>query len=94
MQERIGELAVSLHSGIGIGGGAGGVAIILGVGLGVPLGAPEVVSLLAAGWAGGLYALSRSIYRAVARKKRNDLQQLSDRIAEIAADSARDRLDS
>jgi serine/threonine protein kinase len=93
VQERLGELAVSLHSAIGIGGGVGGVAIILGVGLGVPLGAPEIVSLLAAGWAGGLYALSRSIFRTVARKKRNDLEELSDRIAEIAADSARDRLE-
>ena len=52
-----------------------------------------MAGLATAGWAGGLYALSRSIYRAVARKKRADLQQLSDRIAEIAAESTRDRRD-
>ncbi len=89
VQERIGELASSIHGGIMGGGALGGVAIILGVGLGVPLGAPEVVTLFAAGWAGGMIALSRSIFRAVARRKRVDLERLSDRIAEIAADSAR-----
>jgi len=94
VQERIGELAVGLHGGILLGGGIGGVAIILGVGLAVPVGAPEMVSLLAAGWAGGMWALSRSIFRAVTRNKRTDLQELSDRIADIVAESAQDRLDS
>jgi serine/threonine protein kinase len=93
VQERLGELAVTLYSGILIGGGVGGVATILGVGLGVPIGHPGVVSLFAAGWAGGFYALTRAIYRAVARTKRADLGRLSDRIAEIAAESTRDRLE-
>ncbi len=94
VQERIGELATSIHGGVMGGGALGGVAIILGVGLGVPLGAPEVVSLLAAGWAGGMITLSRSIFRAVARRKRFDLERLSDRIADIAADTARGVVES
>ncbi len=90
VQERLGELASSIHGGIMGGGGAGGIAIILGVGLGMPLGTPEVVSLFAAGWAGGLWALSRSIFRAVARRKQTDLVKLADRVAELAVESARD----
>jgi hypothetical protein len=93
VQERIGELAVGLHGGIVLGGGVGGVAIILGVGLAVPVGAPEIVSLLAAGWAGGMWALSRSIFRAVTRNKRKDLVKLSDRIADVVAEYARDGKD-
>jgi hypothetical protein len=92
VQERLGELAVTLYTSILIGGGVGGVATILGVGLGVPIGDPGVVSLFAAGWAGGFYALTRAIYRAVARTKRTDLARLADRVAEIAAESTRDRL--
>jgi serine/threonine protein kinase len=93
VQERLGELAVTLYSSILIGGGVGGVATILGVGLGVPIGDPGILSLFAAGWAGGFYALTRAIYRAVVRNKRTDLARLGDRIAEIAAESTRDRLD-
>ncbi len=93
VQERLGELATSIHGGIMGGGALGGVAIILGVGLGVPLGPPEIVSLLAAGWAGGMWQLSRAIFGGVSRKKRSDLQELADRIAEVAAESSRDRLD-
>ena len=92
IQERLGELAVSLHSSILVGGGVGGVATILGIGLGW-LGYGLESGLLSAVWFGGMYALSRSIFRAVSRKKRSDLEQLSDRIAEIAAESARGRLD-
>jgi hypothetical protein len=88
VQERLGELAGAIHGGIWGGGAGGGIAIILGVGLGVPLGPPEVVGVLAAGWAGGMWALSRSIFRAVARKKREDLDQLSIRIADIVAESS------
>ena len=52
-----------------------------------------VAGLATAGWAGGMYVLSRKIFSYISRKKRIDLQQLSDRIAEIAAESTRDRLD-
>jgi hypothetical protein len=90
LQERLGEMATAIHGGIMGGGGAGGVAVILGVGLGVPLGPPEVVGLLALGWAGGLWALTRSIFRAVARKKRTDLEQLGERLMDIVAEPTQD----
>ncbi len=92
VQERLGELAGSLFGGIMGGGGGGGLGMILGIGLGALGGGPEV-GLLAAGWVGGMYALARTIYRAVSRKRRAELQGLSDRLAAIAAASARDRLD-
>ncbi len=92
VQERLGELAVTLYSSILIGGGIGGIATILGIGIGW-LGHGLEAGLLSAVWLPGMYALTRSIFRAVSRKKRSDLEQLSDRIAEIAADSIRDRLD-
>ena len=91
VQERLGELAwTTFPTTWGI--GAGGIAILLS------LGGPEfgwaAAGLLSAGWTGGMYVLSRKIFRYISRKKRTDLQQLSDRIAEIAAESAQDRLDS
>ena len=92
IQERVGELAVALYSGILVGGGVGGVATILGIGLGW-LGAGLESGLLSAAWLPGMYALTRSIFRAVSGKKRTELEGLSDRLAEIAAESTRDRLD-
>ncbi|UCG88571.1 MAG: serine/threonine protein kinase [Gemmatimonadota bacterium] len=92
VQERLGELAGSLFGGIMGGGGGGGLGMILGIGIGALGGGPEV-GLLAAAWVGGLYALTRTIYRAVSRKRRAELEGLSDRLAGIAAASARDHLD-
>jgi hypothetical protein len=92
LQERLGELAVTLYSSILVGGGIGGVATILGMGLGW-LGAGLESVLLSVAWFPGMYALTRSIFRAVSRNKRTDLEELSNHIAEIAAESARDRLD-
>ncbi|NIM47967.1 MAG: protein kinase [Gemmatimonadales bacterium] len=90
VQERLGELAGSLFGGLMGGGGGGGLGLILGIGIGA-LGAGPEIGLLAVGWVGGVYALARTIYRAVSRKRRAELQRLSDRIAEIAAESARER---
>jgi serine/threonine protein kinase len=92
VQERLGELAVSLYGGILVGGGIGGVATILGMGLGW-LGVPLEAGLLSAVWFPGMYALTRAIFRGVARTKRSDLEELSDRIAAIVAESARGRLE-
>jgi serine/threonine protein kinase len=91
VQERLGELAwTTFATTWGI--GAGGIAVLLS------LVGPEfgwtVAGLATAGWAGGMYVLSRKIFSYISRKKRIDLQQLSDRIAEIAAESTRDRLGS
>jgi serine/threonine protein kinase len=90
VQERLYELGWTVFPTVwGI--GAGGIAVLLS------LGGPEfgwtVAGLLSAAWTGGMYTLSRKIFRYISRKKRTDLQQLSDRIAEIAAESTRDRLD-
>jgi serine/threonine protein kinase len=87
--ERLGELAWTTFSTVW-GLGAGGIAVVLS------LGGPELgwaaAGLLAAGWTGGMYALSRKIFRYISRQKRTDLEELSDRIAEIATESIRDRL--
>ena len=92
VQERLGELAGSLFGGIMGGGGGGGLGMILGIGMGA-LGAGPEVGLIAAGWVGGMYALARTIYRAVSRKRRAELEGLSGRLAAIAAESAQGQLD-
>jgi hypothetical protein len=74
------------------GGGGGGLGMILGIGVGA-LGAGPEVGLLAAAWTGGMYALARTIYRAVSRKRRSELDGLSDRLAAIAIESVQGRLD-
>jgi len=91
VQERLGELAVTLYSSILVGGGVGGVATILAIGL-AWLGHGFESGLLAAAWVPGMYGLTRAIYRGVARGKRTELEELSERIAEIVAESAPGRL--
>jgi hypothetical protein len=88
VQERVGEMATALYTSILVGGGCGGIGTILGIGLGW-LGYGVESAALSVAWLGGTYALTRSIFRAVVRSKRTDLVRLSDRIAEIAADSTR-----
>jgi hypothetical protein len=92
IQERLFELAWTIFPTVW-GLGAGGIGAILGIGLGVPVGAPEAAAVLAAGWTGGMYALSRKIFSSISRRKRTDLAQLSDRIAEIVAESTRGRVE-
>jgi hypothetical protein len=92
IQERLAELAWTTFPTVW-GLGVGGLAVLFAFGestgaLGLGLG-----SLLSVGWASGMYALSRKIFRYISRKKRTDLEELSDRLAEIAAESTRDRLD-
>lgn len=87
VQERIGEMATALYTSILVGGGVGGVATILGVGLGW-LGHGLEAGLIAAGWFGGMYALSRSIFRAVSRNKKKDLDELAARLTEISGHAA------
>jgi hypothetical protein len=92
VQERLGDLAGGLFGGIVGGGGGGGLGPILGVGIGA-LGAGPEIALVAAGWVGGMYALARTIYRAVWRSRRTELEELSDRLAAIAGESGRGRLE-
>jgi serine/threonine protein kinase len=84
IQERLFEHAWTIFPTVwGI--GAGGVAVILSL-VGPEIGW-TIASLATTVWAGGMYALSRSIFRGVARKKRHDLAQLGERIAGIVAES-------
>jgi hypothetical protein len=89
IQERLGELAGGLFGGIVGGGGGGGLGPILGVGIGA-LGLGVEAGLVAVGWVGGMYALARSIFRGVSRKRSAELRQLGDRLADIAAHSVRE----
>ena len=89
VQERIGELAAALYTSILVGGGVGGVGAILGVGLGV-FGAGLESAVLSVAWFGGLCGLTRSIFTTLSRKKRAELEELSDRLALIAAESTHD----
>jgi hypothetical protein len=90
VQERLGELAWTTFPTVW-GLGAGGLAVVLS------LGGPEfgwlAAGLAGTGWVGGMYALSRRIFSYISWKKRTDLAELSERIAEIAAESNRDRPD-
>ena len=88
LQEWVGELAATLYSGILVGGGVGGVATILAVGMGW-LGASVEAGVISAAWLPTMYALTRSIFRAVSRKKHAELDRLAGRIAEIAAGARR-----
>jgi hypothetical protein len=87
VEERVGELALTLYSGILIGGGVGGVATILAIGLGW-LGHGFESGLLSAAWLGGMYGLTRWVFRLVARGKRADLEALGERIADVALPGA------
>jgi antitoxin component of MazEF toxin-antitoxin module len=40
-----------------------------------------------------MHLLARTIFRGIARKKRKDLDELGDHVAEIAVESTRGRLD-
>jgi serine/threonine protein kinase len=90
VQERLSELAGGLFGGVMGGGGGGGLGMILGIGIGALSAGPEI-GLLAAGWVGGLYALTRTIFRRVSHKRRAELEGLIDRLEEIALESASDR---
>jgi transposase-like protein len=91
IQERLGELAVSLFPSITVGGGLGGLAVILS------LGGPEfgwlAAGLFGTGWVGGMHALARAIFRGIARQKRTDLEGLGSRLAAIATEPDQGRVE-
>ena len=87
LEQRLAGAAGGIFGGIMGGAGGGGLGAVFGVGLGA-LGLPvAVVFAGAAGWIGGSYLLSRSIYRAVARSKRRALESLADRLADSCEDA-------
>jgi hypothetical protein len=88
LEHRLGELAGGIFGGIMGGLGAGGVAVTLALGipvLGLPLAALVAGS---AAFAGGSWALSRAIYRAVVASKQTMLDRLADQLAEYSEGAA------
>ncbi len=88
LEERYGQLAGGLFGGI-LGGGGGGVGIAAGAGIGgstgsiaLGLGIPLLV-------VGGCYALARTIFRSVVRKRRKKLTDLVNQIAAVVEESTR-----
>ena len=92
VKERLGEMALTLYSGIVVGGGVGGIATILAIGA-AWLGHGLEAGVLSAGWLAGTYAVSRWVFRLVARRKHADLARLAERIASLAEARTPDRLD-
>jgi serine/threonine protein kinase len=87
IEQRMGETAGGIFGGIMGGAGGGGAATILAVGL--PLGAPALVAIPGAALVvGGMYGLSRVIYRAVITNRTRVLEDLADRLAEQCAELA------
>jgi serine/threonine protein kinase len=81
IEQRMGDTAGGLFGGVWGGAGGGGAAAILGVGL--PLGAPAFLLIPGAvAFVGGMYVLSRGIYRAVVAHRTRLLEDLADRLAE------------
>ncbi len=86
--EKIGSLAGGLFGGImgGAGGGGGTVALVTLTVLG---GFPLAGIIVAASIVGGSYALARTIFKGVYRKRTQELHGLADRLAELARDVLR-----
>ena len=88
LEQRLGDAAGGIFGGVWGGGGGGGAAVVLGVGL--PLGAPGLGGIPGAvALVGGMYALSRGIYRAVVAHRTRLLEELADRLAEQCEELAR-----
>ncbi len=76
--ERLSSLAGGIFGGVGGGVGGGGIMLPILATTAVPLLAP----VFFAGWLGGVFLASRSIFRAAARKRARALQALFDAIGE------------
>ncbi len=88
IEERLQDVAGALFGGI-VGGG--GMALGLGVGLGVGLGAlgsAVFATVFPVAALGGTYFLARTIYAAVARRRRLLLGSLLDRITEVVQEQS------
>ncbi len=86
-EERIGGMTGGLFGGIMDGAGGGGMApwVILGV---EGLASPVAAVFLGAMWVGSMWGLARKIFTTQAEKKRTALQQMVDRLADYAAETA------
>lgn len=70
--DRLGQLAGGLFGGLGGGLGGGGLAAPIAASIAVPILAPVFIL----GWLGGIYAGTRAIFKRVARRRAEALQQL------------------
>ena len=80
--DRLGQLAGAIFGGIGGGVGGGAIAAPMLALFAAPYLAPVIVL----GWLGGIYGLTRKIYRRAASRRAVDLQRLFDAlVSEITA---------
>lgn len=76
VSDRLGQLAGVVYGGLG--GGVGGGAIIAPIGASLAL--PVLAPVFVLGWLGGMYALSRAVYRRSARRRAETVQRLFDAV--------------
>ena len=87
VEEKLGHLAGGLFGGIIGGGGGGGGTAAFGILMGI--GGPPAAIIAAASVVGGAYALARTIFTGISRKRTQQLNGLADRLAELARDVLR-----
>ena len=88
VEEKLGSVAGGLFGGIMGGAGVGGGTVALTT-LTVLAGFPLAGIAVAASIVGGSYALARTIFKGVYRKRTQELHGLADRLAELARDVLR-----
>ncbi len=87
VEEKLGSLAGGLFGGIMGGAGGGGGSAAFGILMGI--GSPPAAIIAAASVVGGAYALARTIFTGVSKKRTQELHGLADRLAELARDVVR-----
>ncbi len=87
VEEKLGSLAGGLFGGIMGGGGGGGGTAAFAVLMGI--GGPPAAIIAAASIVGGAYALARTIFTGISKKKTQELRGLADRLADLARDVLR-----
>jgi hypothetical protein len=75
-----------------VGGGGGGGGSGVAVAVATTIGTPIAVIAAVVGTVGGFYWLARSIYRAVARHRSKELNDLIDRLADFVRESSSPRI--
>jgi len=85
--EKLGHLAGGLFGGIGGGAGVGGGAAVFGALM--TIGSPPAAIIAAASVVGGAYALARTLFTGISRKRTRELEGLADRLADLARDVLR-----
>jgi hypothetical protein len=82
LTDQLGQLAGAVYGGIG--GGVGGGAIVLPILAAVAV--PYLAPVLVVGWLGGIYGMTRAIFKRAARRRAEALVKLFDAlVADISA---------